>query len=80
MIKKGPNISNYPVFDYFIFFFQSKKFLISLIVVSSISFLNAKIFLIKTSLIILSIIFFYFFQPLKIVSYVVKGKLIFVKK
>ena len=79
ILKKVPNISSYLICICFIFFFQSIKYLVSLTVVSSISFLNLKEFIMSlivfhlllffslirylTSLIMLSSIFFVFFKP-----------------
>ena len=79
MLKKVPNISNYSVFDCFIFFFFSlKRFLVFSIVVSSISSFNLKRFL--SRLIVVSYIF-YFFQALKFSPlYVVKQINYFLKE
>ena len=52
MLKTISNISKYSIFNYFILFFNLKRFLISLIVISSASFFNFKRFV--TSLIIYS--------------------------
>ena len=40
MLKKNPNISNYSVFNSFISFYSTKRFLISLIAASFVSFCN----------------------------------------
>ena len=61
MHKKIPNISNYSIFNLFIFF-SLKRFLISLIVVPSIYSFSLKNSL--TSLITMYSIFFIFFKSL----------------
>ena len=57
-LKTVPNISYYSVFGCFIFFFKLKRFLISLIAVSSILFFSLKRFLHLLSYIFYFVIFF----------------------
>ena len=57
ILKKVPNISSYLICICFIFFFQSIKYLVSLTVVSSISFLNLKEFIM--SLIVFHLLLFH---------------------
>ena len=56
--KKVPNISKYSFFNCFLFFFQTKRFLISLTAMSSFSFFSLKIFL--TFLIKVASIYYYY--------------------
>ena len=75
MLKKVPNISNYSVFDCFVFFFNLKRFLISLIAVSSITLFSLKIFLT-----LLCLYFFYLFKALNFSSlYILKKTNCFLK-
>ena len=70
MIKKVPNIFNYFIFNCCIFFFSLKRFLISLIVASSISFFTLKWFF---KYLIMLFYIFYLSQAMNFLSlYVVK--------
>ena len=76
MFKKVSNISKYPFFNYFVFFFNLKRFLIPLLATSIfVLFFHLKRFL--TLLTMLP--FFIFFEPWSFYHYVLRKKILFLE-